>query len=286
MGRACGLCTGGAGKVVFPYAPTLRRIDLHGDGYMSPVAIVTASDSGIGQETAKTLAENGFDLGITYHEDEAGAREMLEAVEAAGRKGEVRQLDLTNLPDAADIIDELSDALGRLDVLVNNAGTGDPTGEFLKLSYEEWMKVIDTNLTGAFLCAQRAARRMVEAGNGGRIVNITSVHEHIPRTGAAAYCASKGGLGLLTKVMAMELAEYGITVNAVAPGEIATPMTGAEDEDPTTIERPNLPLGRPGHAREIANVVAFLASEKASYTTGSSFAVDGGLMLMAAELSS
>ena len=93
---------------------------------------------------------------------------------------------------------------------------------------------------------------MVEAGNGGRIINITSVHEHIPRTVASAYCASKGGLGLLTKVVAMELAEYGILINAVGPGEISTPMTGAEDEDSTTIERPKLPLGCPGHAREIA----------------------------------
>jgi NAD(P)-dependent dehydrogenase (short-subunit alcohol dehydrogenase family) len=253
---------------------------------MSPVAIVTASDSGIGQESAKELAENGFDLGITYRTDEAGAQETLEAVEAAGRRGEVRQLDLTELPEAADVIDELADSLGGIDVLVNNAGTGDPTGEFLKLPYKEWRQVIDTNLSGAFLCAQRAARRMVEARNGGRIINITSVHEHIPRTGASAYCSSKGGLGLLTKVMAMELAEYGILVNAVAPGEISTPMTGAEDEDPTTIERPKLPLGRPGHAREIAAWVAFLASEKASYATGASLVVDGGLMLMAAELSS
>jgi NAD(P)-dependent dehydrogenase (short-subunit alcohol dehydrogenase family) len=127
---------------------------------------------------------------------------------------------------------------------------------------------------------------MADAGNGGRIINITSVHEHIPRTGASAYCSSKGGLGLLTKVMAMELAEYGILVNAVAPGEISTPMTGAEDEDPTTIERPKLPLGRPGHAREIAAWVAFLASENSTYATGASFVVDGGLTLMAAELSS
>jgi NAD(P)-dependent dehydrogenase (short-subunit alcohol dehydrogenase family) len=253
---------------------------------MSPVAIVTASDSGIGQESAKALAQSGFDLGITYREDEAGARETLEAVEAAGRRGEVRQMDLTDLPGAAGVIDDLADALGGVDVLVNNAGTGDPTGEFLRLGYEEWRQVIDTNLSGAFLCAQRAARRMVEAGSGGRIVNITSVHEHIPRTGASAYCASKGGLGLLTKVMAMELAEHGITVNAVAPGEISTPMTGAEDTDPETIERPNLPLGRPGHAREIAAWVAFLASEKSSYATGASYVVDGGLMLMAAELSS
>ena len=253
---------------------------------MSPVAIVTASDSGIGQESAKALAESGFDVGITYKEDEAGARETLEAVEAAGRRGEVRQMDLTDLPGAVGVIDDLADALGGVDALINNAGTGDPTGEFLKLGYEEWRQVIDTNLSGAFLCAQRAARLMAEAGSGGRIINITSVHEHIPRTGASAYCASKGGLGLLTKVMAMELAEHGITVNAVAPGEISTPMTGAEDTDPGTIERPNLPLGRPGHAREIAAWVAFLASEKSSYATGASFVVDGGLMLMAAELSS
>jgi len=251
---------------------------------MSPVAVVTASDSGIGQESAKALAESGFDIGITYKEDKDGAEETLAAVEAAGRRGEIRHLDLTILPDAANVIDELADSLGGLDVMVNNAGTGDPTGDFLELSYDEWRQVIDTNLSGAFLCSQRAARRMVEGG--GRIINITSVHEHIPRTGASAYCASKGGLGLLTKVMAMELAEYGITVNAIAPGEIATPMTGAEDEDPGTIERPNLPLGRPGHAREIAAWVAFLASEKASYATGASFVVDGGLMLMAAELSS
>ena len=253
---------------------------------MSPIAVVTASDSGIGQESAKALAEDGFDVGITYREDEAGANETLDAVEAAGRRGEVREMDLRQLPEAADVIDELADSLSGLDVLVNNAGTGDPTGDFLALSYNEWRQVVNTNLSGAFLCAQRAARRMVERGSGGRIVNITSVHEHIPRVGASAYCASKGGLGLLTKVMAMELAEHGITVNAVAPGEIATPMTGAEDADPVTIERPNLPLGRPGHAREIAAWVVFLASERSSYATGASFVVDGGLMLMAAELSS
>ncbi len=253
---------------------------------MSPVAIVTASDSGIGKECAKELAENGFDVGITYRSDEAGANDTLAAVEAAGRRGEVRHLDLTELPDAADVIDDLADALGGVDVLVNNAGTGDPTGDFLKLPYEEWRMVIDTNLSGAFLCAQRAARRMVEAGNGGRIVNITSVHEHVPRSGASAYCASKGGLGLLTKVMAIELAEHGITVNAVGPGEIATPMNDAEDVDPETIDRPNIPLGRPGHAREISHWVAFLASGKSSYATGASYIVDGGLTLMSAELGS
>ncbi len=253
---------------------------------MSPIAIVTASDSGIGQESAKELAQSGFDVGITYHEDEAGARETLGVVEGVGRRGEIRRLDLNDLPEAADTIDDLADSLGGVDVLVNNAGMGDPTGEFLKLSYEEWQRVLNVNLSGAFLCSQRAAGRMADVGNGGRIINITSVHEHIPRIGASAYSASKAGLGLLTKVMAMELAPHGILVNAIAPGEISTPMTDAEDVDPNTIERPNLPLGRPGHAREVSAWVAFLASEKSSYATGQSFVVDGGLMLMAAQLSS
>lgn len=143
--------------------------------------------------------------------------------------------------------------------------------------------MVDLNLTGAFACAQRAARVMVERGAGGRIINVTSVHEHVPLRDAAAYCAAKGGLGLLTKVMALELGEHGITVNAVAPGEIATPMTGAHDQDPGAEERPALPADRGGNAHEIAEAIAFLARPDARYTTGSSIVVDGGLMLGAAE---
>ncbi|HWC09604.1 MAG TPA: SDR family oxidoreductase [Acidimicrobiales bacterium] len=248
---------------------------------MSQVAIVTGSDSGIGKATAVRLARDGFDVGITWHTDEAGAEGTAEEVAAAGRRAEVRRLDLTRLPDAAHVIDELAEALEGLDVLVNNAGTG-PGSSFLEHGWEEWRHVLAVDLDGPFLCAQRAARRMVERGSGGRIVNVTSVHEHVPLEGASAYCAAKGGLGLLTRVMALELAGNGITVNAIAPGEISTPMTGQHDVDPATQERPGIPLGRPGGTAEIAAAIAFLAGPDASYVTGTSFVVDGGLLLMAA----
>jgi NAD(P)-dependent dehydrogenase (short-subunit alcohol dehydrogenase family) len=244
-------------------------------------AIVTAGDSGIGRATAVLLAERGYDVALTWHSDDAGAREAASEVEALGRRAVVSQLDLTRLPSAAGVVDDLADQLGGLDVLVNNAGMG-AGSPFVDMAYDDWRRVLDLDLDGAFLCSQRAARRMIESGHGGRIVNITSVHEHVPLRENAAYVAAKHGLGGLTKVMALELAPYGITVNAVAPGQVNTPMTGADDVPPEGVDRPAVPLRRPGHAREIAEVVAFLASPGASYMTGSSLVVDGGLTLMSA----
>ncbi len=252
-----------------------------GSGATMPVAIVTGADSGIGRATAVALAAKGWDVGITWFGDEEGGLETVALVERAGRHGEARALDLTE-PDAGGrIVAELADALGGLDALVNNAAT-DTRGSVLELDAATFERVLAVNLVGAFSTAREAARRMIAAGAGGRIVNVTSVHEHVPLRGAAPYVAAKHGLGGLTKVLALELAEHGICVNAVAPGEIATAMSGAEDVDPRKIRRPLIPAGRPGDEQEVAGLIAWLCSPESGYVTGSSYVVDGGLTLMAA----
>ena len=166
--------------------------------------------------------------------------------------------------------------------LVNLAGIASPT-PFLEITPEEWDRVFEVNVKGAFLVTQRALPAMIDAGTG-RIVNLSSVSAQ--RGGGTyskvAYSAAKAGILGLTRAVAREVGEHGITVNAVAPGEIATPMTGKEDVDPHTVDRPGLPAGRPGHTYEIASAIAFLVSDEASYVTGESLVVDGGLMLMAA----
>jgi NAD(P)-dependent dehydrogenase (short-subunit alcohol dehydrogenase family) len=246
-----------------------------------PTAIVTGGNTGIGLATAVALAERGFDVGIVWHDDEDRAREAVAEIEGHGVRAEARHADLEDLPGADAAVDELADALGGLDALVNNAGGGN-TDPFLETDLETFRRVLELDLLAPFLCAQRAARRMIAQGRGGRIVNVTSVHEHVPLEGASAYVSAKHGLGGLTKAMALELAEHGITVNAVAPGEIATRMTGQEDRDPHGEERKGIPAGRPGDAREVGAIIAFLCTPEASYVTGQSHVVDGGMLLMAA----
>ncbi|MET4782465.1 SDR family oxidoreductase [Glaciihabitans sp. UYNi722] len=242
-------------------------------------AIVTGSDSGIGRATAVALAEAGLDVGITWHSDQDGAETTAEMVRAAGRAAVVAQLDTADLATCGDVIDGLADQLGGLDVFVNNAGMGQ-SQLFLDLDVDSWRTIIATDLDGAFVCIQRAARRMVKANRGGRIIAVSSVHESQPRIGSSAYDAAKHGLGGLVKTLALELGSYGITANTVAPGEIATPMNGKDDDEPELEDRPGIPLGRQGASAEIASVIAFLASRQASYVTGASWSVDGGMLQM------
>ena len=244
------------------------------------LAIITGADSGMGKATAELLATEGFDVGITFHTDEAGAQDTKAGIETRGGRCFVARQDVSR-PDAADVIDQLAEQLGGVGVLVNNAGTG-ASSPLIDMAYDEWRKVLATDLDGPFLCSQRAARHMVQQGNGGRIINVTSVHEHVPRYGAGPYCSAKAGLGMLTKCLALELGQHGILVSSVAPGEIATPMTGMDESEAYHQERPGNPIGRPGHVNEVASVIAFLASPRSSYVTGASVTVDGGLTLMAA----
>nr|AYM53471.1 hypothetical protein [Cystobacter sp.] len=245
-------------------------------------AIVTGASSGIGRATAIALAEKGFDVGIGYNSNTEGARRVAAEVEAHGVRALPFRMDLTNPADAAGAVEQAIRVFGGVDVFVNNAGVN-RRASFLEETPEDWQRILTINTTGPFLCAQVAARHMVSQGRGGRIVNVTSVHELVPIIGGSAYCASKGGLGLLTKVMALELARYGISVNAVSPGETATPMNGVpESRDAAEISRPEIPFGRPGRSREVAALIAHLAGPDAAYITGVTLSVDGGLMLMSA----
>ncbi|MBE2315947.1 SDR family oxidoreductase [Solirubrobacter sp. CPCC 204708] len=247
-----------------------------------PVAIVTGGNSGIGRACAVALAQRGFDIGLTWHSDEDILAEVVAELSRHGARVEHRQADFSTVPGPDAVIDELADALGGLDAFVANAAAGHST-PFLETDLDTFQTVLSLTLVGPFLCSQRAARRMVDAGHGGRIVHVTSVHEHVPLEGSSGYVAGKHGLGGLTKVMALELASHAITVNAVAPGEIATKMTGNEDADPRGEDRPGIPMGRPGDAREVADVVALLCSAEAGYVTGASYVVDGGMLLMSAQ---
>jgi NAD(P)-dependent dehydrogenase (short-subunit alcohol dehydrogenase family) len=245
-----------------------------------PNAIITGGNSGIGRATAAALAAAGFDIGFTWHSRSERADSAIQEIREHGRRAEARQVDLHDGEAGARVVGDLADELGSVECFVSNAGYG-TSKPVLETTAEEWRGVVEVDLTAAFLCFQAAARRMVRQGGGGRVVFVTSVHEHIPLHGNAPYTAAKHGLGGLVKVAALELAEHGILVNAVAPGQIATRMTGQEDQEPDPSE--GIPLGRAGKADEIASAVVFLAGSGASYVTGSSVVVDGGLRLIAAD---
>lgn len=245
------------------------------------VAVVTGGSSGIGAATVLALARDGFDIGFTFKDGAAAARDVELAAHALGARAESAVLRLDGPPEEIEAaLVGLLDRFDRIDVLVNNAAVNRRM-PVLDETLEAWNRTLAINLTGAWICGRAAGRRMIDAGRGGRIVNVTSILASAPLEGAGAYCASKAALEMLTRVMALELARHGVAVNAVAPGHTATPMNfGGVEVDAHTIVRESIPMRRPAAPEEIANAIAFLASPGASYATGASLLVDGGLLLV------
>jgi glucose 1-dehydrogenase len=242
-------------------------------------ALITGADSGIGQAIAVRFAQEGADVAIHYGSDRRGAESTADQVRHYGRQVVVLQADLGEPRNAQTLYEEGVAQLGPVDILVKNAGTGAEASKSLDITLEDFTNVLNVDLVSAWVLARAAARDM-QARGGGVIINITSVHETIPSGGDVAYAAAKGGLRNLTRTLSVEVAPHGIRVVNIAPGMIATPMTEETLHDPSGLEEAKqaIPMGRPGQPREIANMALFLASDEASYITGSSFFVDGGLM--------
>lgn len=243
-------------------------------------ALVTGANSGIGRTIALRLAQEGASVAINYVTHPEAADEVVKELADAGAKAIAVQADVSNEQQVDAMIERTVKELGGLDIMVNNAGF-ETQHPFLEMPADAWRKVLDVDLTGAFLCAQRAARVMVNSGAGGAIINITSVHQVIPWGGFAHYCASKAGLDMLTKTAALELATEKVRVNAVAPGAIKTPINQNVWSNPDTLKDllRKIPTERMGETEEVAKAVAFLASDEASYITGAVLFVDGGMTL-------
>jgi glucose 1-dehydrogenase len=241
------------------------------------VALVTGAASGIGKAIAQRFAAEGAHVVVNYRSGKHD-QDAVDLAKSFGPASIAVAGDVSKRPDAEQLVAQAVARFGRLDIAVNNAGI-EIQKPFLDVTDDEWNQVISVNLFGAFVVSQAAARQMVKQGQGGKIVNVSSVHEDIPFPGYTAYCASKGAMRMMMRNIAMELAPYKINVNNIAPGAIATPINQAVLDDPTKREQAisEIPWGRFGKPEEVASVAAFLASSDADYVTGSTYYVDGGL---------
>lgn len=242
------------------------------------VAIVTGSSSGIGEAVAKAFAREGAAVVIDYHGNPQKAQNVVESIEAEGGRAVAVGADVSKETEAQKLVDTAVSEFGAVDILVNNAGI-EHKMPFLETPLDVWQRVIDTNLTGTWICSQLAARQMASRKGGGRIINISSVHEDITMPSNAPYCASKGGIKMLMRTIAVELAPLNVTVNNVCPGAIDTPIQNQLKKNEQKVEEllSEIPLHRMGSPEEVAGLCVFLASDEGAYVTGASYIIDGGM---------
>ncbi len=243
------------------------------------VALVTGGSQGIGQAIAIRLAAEGASVAINYHSHPEGAVETLDKIKAAGGQGCSIQADTGVVADVQRMVSETIAHFGKLDILVNNAGV-EKNADFWDVTEADYDAVMNVNLKGIFFTIQELVKHLRETKTPGKVINISSVHEELPFPHFATYCASKGGLKMLARDLAVELAPLGININNVAPGAIETPINTKLLNDPQELGAllKNIPLGRLGKPNDVASMVAFLASAEADYITGTTFFVDGGLL--------
>ncbi len=249
------------------------------------VGIVTGAATGIGQAIAMALAAAGASVVVDYVGNAFVVSRTLHKIGVIDGKVIGVDADISKQDDVEDLIRKAVQAFGKVDIFVNNAGI-EKKLPFVDYPLDEWVKIMAVNLTGPFLCCQAAARQMIQQGSGGRIINISSIHEDLPMPTNAAYCASKGGVRMLMRTIAVELAPHKITVNNIAPGAIYTSIDADVESDKQLDNKilEEIPLGRWGTPEDVAHLAAFLASDEASYITGSTYIIDGGMIRNAGSL--
>src|ERR1700722_19150279 len=243
------------------------------------VVAITGGNQGIGLGIAQRFVQEGAAVSICYLSDKPGTEKVVEGLRTNGAKAIAVQADVSKLADGQRFVEETARQLGEIDVLINNAGV-EKRAEFWEVTEADYDFVLNVNLKGLFFITQAFVKHQMKAKAGGKIINLSSVHEELPFPHFATYCASKGGVKMLTRDLSIELAPLGITINSIAPGAIETPINTKLLNDPVKLKEllGNIPLGRLGKPEDVAGMASFLASEEADYVTGSTFFVDGGLL--------